>query len=487
MENKKSNFSEWFTEIIKRAKLADLRYNVKGFVVYLPWSVMTMEKMYDLYEAELQRTGHKPAWFPILIPESNFKLEAEHVEGFTPEVFWVTEHGAGEKFEERLALRPTSETAMYKMYALWIQGVKDLPFKMYQRASVYRYETKATRPFLRSREFYWLESHDCFATEEEAWNQVKEDMRMTENVLHKKFCIPFIFFRRPKWDKFAGAVDTFAADTIMPDGKVIQLPSTHLLGQNFSRPFGIQFTDKDGNKKYVWQTCYGPAITRIYGAMISILGDDKGLRLPFDLAPVQVVIVPIYSEDNKDKVIVYCEKVKQMLEEGSKKLCDHWKVVIDTSENTPGFKFNEWEMRGVPIRLEIGPKEVESGTVTLVIRTRKGKENVPLNDLVEKVKAKGQEVTNDLRREADENFKDVIRDARTIDELKEVLKRGGFARVPLCSIDMDGKECSDWVKAETHGDIRGVRFDTDEKPGPGDRCIWCGKPAKYIVYVARQY
>ncbi|MCD6549753.1 proline--tRNA ligase [Candidatus Micrarchaeota archaeon] len=485
--SKEKNFSEWFTEIVKEAGLADLRYNVKGFVVYMPWSVITMEKMYDIYEKELLRTGHKPAWFPLLIPESNFKLEAEHVEGFTPEVFWVTEHGAGEKFEEKLALRPTSETAMYRMYSLWIQGRKDLPFKMYQRASVYRYETKATRPFLRSREFFWLESHDCFATEEEAINQVKRDMEMTENVVHKRFCIPFIFFKRPKWDKFAGAVDTFAADTMMPDGKVIQLPSTHLLGQNFSRPFNIQFTDTDGEKKYVWQTCYGPAITRIYGAMISILGDDKGLRLPFELAPIQIVIIPIFTDENKEKIVEYCRQVESMLTVGSKRYCEEWRIKVDLSENTPGYKFNEWEMKGVPIRLEVGQKEMDSQTVTVVIRTRKGRETVPLDNLIETIKEKGEQVTEDLRKWADEQFENVITDAKTMDELKTVLEKGGFARVPLCSIDEDGKECADWIKAETHGNIRGVRFDRDEKPDPEDKCIWCGKPARYIVYIARQY
>ena len=474
------NFSEWFTEIIKQAELADIRYNVKGFVVYRPWAVITMEKMYMLYETELQNKGHLPAWFPIVIPESNFKLEAEHVEGFTPEVFWITEHGDNEKFEEKLALRPTSETAMYKMYSLWVHGKKDLPLKIYQRASVYRYETKATRPFLRSREIFWIEGHDCFATEKEARDQVREDMEMTENVMHKQFCIPFIFFQRPEWDKFPGAIHTYAADTMLPDGKVLQLPSTHLLGQNFSKPFNIKFLDDDGQEKFVWQTCYGPAISRIYGGMIAILGDDKGLRLPFDLAPVQGIIVPIFTDKNKDEVLAYCEKVKGILE------MEGYKVMIDNSENTPGFKFNEWEMKGVPIRLEIGQNELGAGTVTLVARTSRDKVNVELSKLVETFKHKGKEVTDTLRAQADKNFEDIIHDAETIEELKDVLDKGGFARVPLCSIDMDGKECADNIKSETHGDIRGVRFDKIETP-EGKKCIYCGKPAKHYVYVARQY
>ncbi len=481
MEHKKEQFSEWFTEIIQRAELADLRYNVKGFVVYLPWSVLTMEKMYDYYEEELQDKGHLPVWFPIVIPESNFKLEAEHVEGFTPEVFWITEHGDGEKFEERLALRPTSETAMYKMYSLWIRGRSDLPLKRYQRASVYRYETKATRPFLRSREFYWLESHNCFATEEEAWAQVREDMEMTENVIHKIFCIPFIFFQRPEWDKFPGAVHTFAADALMPDGKVIQLPSTHLLGQKFSKPFNIKFMDTDGEVKYVWQTCYGPAISRIYGAMISILGDDQGLRLPFELAPIQVIIVPIFKDENKEEIIRFSEKVRNMIKEAG------YKVDVDLSDNTPGYKFNHWEMKGVPIRIEIGEREVKENKVTLALRTRKGRESVSLEDLLSVLPEKGRVVSDDLRREADEKLANAIHDVETMDQLKEVLEKGGLARAPLCSIEMDGKECSDWIKHETHGDIRGIRFGVDEKPKEGQKCIWCGKPAKHLVYIARQY
>ena len=480
MKNKRANnFSEWFTEIIHKAELADIRYNVKGFIVYRPWSVLSMEEMYKIYEAELQKKGHLPTWFPIVIPESNFKLEAEHVKGFTPEVFWVTEHGNNEKFEERLALRPTSETAMYKMYALWIQGKRDLPLKIYQRASVYRYETKATRPFLRSREIFWIEGHDCFASEKEALNQVKEDMQMTENVLHQRFCVPFIFFQRPEWDKFAGAVHTYAADTMMPDGKVLQLPSTHLLGQNFSKPFNIMFQDDDGKKRYVWQTCYGPAISRIYGGMIAILGDDKGLRLPFELAPVQIIIIPIYKDKNKDDIIKYCNEIRNKLKE--------YRIKIDMSDKTPGFKFNEWEMKGVPIRIEIGPKEAKEDKVTIAIRTRKNKETVPFDELEDIIDKKSYLVTQDLRTESDNNFKGIIHNANSMDELKSILEKGGFARVPLCSINMDGKECADNIKAKTHGDIRGIRFDKNEKPKPVQKCIWCGKPAKVIVYVARQY
>ncbi|MFX1384886.1 MAG: aminoacyl--tRNA ligase-related protein, partial [Promethearchaeota archaeon] len=286
--SKEEDFSAWYTDLINKCELADIRYNIKGFVCYLPWATITIKKMYQKYEDLLDKNGHLPLVMPSLIPESNFHLETEHVEGFAPEVFWVTEAGSSGPFEERLALRPTSETALYKMYAYWIRSYNDLPFKRYQSCQVWRYEGKMTRPFFRGREFHWIEAHNCFATEEEAKNQVLEDMEMTYQMLQDEFCIPIIFFQRPEWDKFAGAVHTYAADALMGSGKVLQLPSTHLLGQNFSKPFNVKFTDVDGQKKYCYQTCYGPAISRIYGALIAYLGDDKGLVLPFDLAPIQI-------------------------------------------------------------------------------------------------------------------------------------------------------------------------------------------------------
>jgi len=333
--------------------------------------------MYSKYEKALEKTGHEPLIMPSLIPESNFKLEASHVKGFAPEVFWVTEAGNGVKFEERLALRPTSETALYKMYSLWVQSYKDLPFKRYQSCQVWRYEGKMTRPFFRGREFHWIEAHDVFSTEEDAKAQVKEDMRITYDMLEGEFAIPIIFFQRPEWDKFAGAIHTYAADALMKSGKVIQLPSTHLLGQNFSKPFGVKFKDKDGEDKYGYITCYGPAISRIYGAMIAILGDDKGLILPFDLAPVQIVVMPIIFEKSKNEVMNKCEKIKELLEQ-------KYDTKIDARDDvSAGFKFNEWEMKGVPIRIEVGPKDIEKKQV-MIFRRDLGKKIAVLEKDIEK-------------------------------------------------------------------------------------------------------
>ena len=228
---KEENFSEWYSEVVQKAELADLRYDIKGFLVFQPWAVLSMEKMFHYLEKVLQKKGHNPYWFPTLIPEKNLKKESSHIGGFTPEVFWVTSHGKNEPIEEKLALRPTSETGFYYMFSYWIRSYKDLPFKTYQRANVFRYETKATRPFLRSREFHWIEAHCAHESEEKAMLQVKEDMKTTEEVLHDIFGLPFIFFERPSWDKFPGALKTFAADVLNPDGRVVQQPSTHLLKQ----------------------------------------------------------------------------------------------------------------------------------------------------------------------------------------------------------------------------------------------------------------
>ncbi len=480
MKSKKIDFSDWFTEITKQAELCDLRYNVKGFVVFMPWSVKTMKLMYAAYEDELEAKGHRPALFPALIPESNFTKESEHVAGFVPEVLWVTH--AGEKLlEEKLAMRPTSETAMYTMYSQWIQGLSDLPLKIYQSCQVWRHETKATRPFIRSREFYWIEAHNVFATEQEARDQVKEDMETSEAMLHLEFGIPFIFFQRPEWDKFPGAVHTFAADTLMPDGKVIQQPSTHLLGKNFAKAFNIQYDDEQGNKQYGWQTCYGPAISRIYASLISIHGDDKGLVLPFDLAPTQVIIVPILKKEGTEKLAEKAGEIKQ-------KLCKkRIRAEADLSEKTPGFKFNEWEMKGVPIRIELGMRELESGELTLHRRDTGEKQKINEDELIEKIGSLSSSIKENLIKKADEWFSSMLKEAGTFEELKEKLESGGLIKIPFCSIDMDGQECAESLKEKIHADVRGKKFGDGEKPKQGVKCIGCGKDAAQFVYVAKQY
>jgi len=477
MTHRKSDFSEWFSEVIAKTELSDIRYNVKGFIVFREWSVLCMEEMYRALEKELQRKGHSPIWFPALIPERNFKKESEHVEGFSPEVFWIT-HAGNEKLTEKLALRPTSETAMYTMYAKWIRSWRDLPLKLYQRCQVWRYETKSTRPFIRSREFHWIEGHDVFETKEGAENQVKEDIDTTDKVMHKQFGVPFIPFKRPDWDKFAGAVYTVAADTLMPDGKVIQQPSTHFLGQNFAKAFGIKFTDRNEKEQITWQTCYGPAVSRIFASVIAIHGDDKGLIFPFEIAPVQVMIVPIVKSGQEGKIHAKCESLKSLLEK-------EFRVRIDYSQNSPGWKFNHWEMMGVPIRLELGPRDMERKQAVLVRRDTGEKQNVPEKELILAVRESGSSLTQNIVKKADSWFSSMVHEAKDMHELESQLKKGGFVRIDFCSREKEGRRCAEKIKEKLHAEVRGTRADTHENPK--GKCIVCGKKAQVVVYVGRQY
>ena len=468
------DFSAWFSEIIQKAELADLRSGIKGFLVFQPWSVLCMEKMYDHLERVLQRKGHKPYYFPTLIPEENFKKEASHIGGFTPEVFWVT-HGGNTKFEERYALRPTSETAFYQMFGLWIRSYKDLPLKAYQRANVFRYETKATRPFLRSREFHWIEAHCAHATEEDAFAQVKEDMETTEEVLHGIFGLPFIFFERPSWDKFPGAARTFAADVLNPDGKLVQQPSTHMISQEFSKAFDVKFKDKHGKDKLAYITCYGPAVSRIIASVIIVHGDDKGLRFPWDIAPLQIAIVPVNDDS---RVIKKANELKRKVEKFAS-------VEVDKSEKTAGEKFNYWEMKGVPIRIDIGLKDIKKRKVTVFRRDLNKKETIGEKELLNYTKKVAKELTSNLTKQADKLFEGKIKDVKNIDEMKKVIVDGGIARCGFCSVGEDGVKCAELVEKDVEADVRGTRL--DEKGKVKGKCVVCGKNAKHIVYVARSY
>jgi prolyl-tRNA synthetase len=471
---KEENFSEWFTEVIQKCELADIRYNVKGFLVFQPWSVLAMEKMYDYLEKSLQKKGHKPYWFPTVIPEENLKKESSHIGGFTPEVFWITQ-GGRKKFEEKLALRPTSETAFYQMFNLWIRSYKDLPFKTYQRANVFRHETKATRPFLRSREFHWIETHCAHKEEKDAFNQTKEDMNTTKEVLHDIFGIPFYFFERPEWDKFPGAHRTFAADALNPDGKVIQQPSTHMISPNFSGAFDIKYKDKDGKEKPAWLTCYGPAVSRIFASVIITHGDNKGLKFPWEIAPLQVVIVPI-GED---------KKIKQKVESLKKKIEKFANVEIDYSDKSPGEKFNHWEMKGIPIRLDIGLKDLEKKQITIFRRDLDKKEIAKEKDLIKTIKKIAKESTNNLIKKADKVFDGRIKNAKNLKEIKNAIKEGAIAKCEFCSVNKSGIPCAEIIEKEVNAEVRGTRL--DEKERPTGKCAVCNKPAKEIVYIAKSY
>jgi len=470
--SKENNFSNWYSEILEKAEITDIRYGVKGFVVIRPWGAMAIENMYRIYEQALQDTNHQPTVFPAVIPEANFKKEEGHVEGFTPQVFWLQDIG-----EEKLALRPTSETAFYQMYNLWIRSWRDLPLKLYQRANVFRYETKATRPLIRAREFHWIEAHDAFATKKEAEEQVQEDIQTTEKIMHQVFGVPFLPMKRPQWDKFPGAEYTIGSDTIMPDGKIIQQPSTHLLGQHFSKAFDIKFANKDEKEELVWQTCYGPAISRILASVISMHGDDSGLVLPFAISPKQVVIVPIFNEKNEKKVMKAAEEIKESLKD--------FRVQLDNSNKRPGEKFFFWEMKGVPLRIEFGEKEIDAKELTIFIRDKKEKIKTKLNSIEKEVAKLGKDFDKRLLEKADKMFSNIVVSCKTKEDIKNALDNKKIARFSFCSIESDGQKCAEFIEKELQAGVRGIRADKKEKPE--GKCPFCNKPAKEVVYAGKSY
>ena len=473
---KKENFSEWYSQIIEKAEVVDLRLGIKGFIIIRPWGAMIMENMFQLYEQELQKKGHLPLIMPSVIPESNLKKESSHIQGFIPEVFWLET----EKGEERLALRPTSETVFTPMLALWIRSHRDLPMKLYQKGSVFRYDTKATRPLIRGREFYWIECHDAFATKEGAIKQIEEDIDTTEKIMHQKFGIPFWALKRPEWDKFAGAEYTIGSDVMMPDGRLIQQPSTHLMGQKFSRAFNATFKDENGKENYLYTTAYGPAISRILVSVISTHGDDKGLILPYCISPVNVIIVPIYDSENKSKVLKYCNEIKNKLNNLD------IKSNIDNGEERPGEKFHEWELRGVPFRLEIGEKEVKGKNLTLFTRDTEKKEKLREKSL-SKIKELGKKYDERLRKKAGRLMSNKIVNCKTRDNIKKAMKDGKIARVNWCSVNTNGEKCAEYIEKEIQAEVRGTMANKEEKPNKNAKCIICNKPAKEVVYIGKSY
>ncbi len=481
---KEENFSEWYSQVIQKAELADIRFGIQGFIVHRPWGFMIIKKIYEYLEKELEKQGHLPFLFPVPVKEEDLMKEKEHA-GFTPEVYWVTEAGS-KKMEKRFALRPTGEAQIYPMYSLWFRSHNDLPFKGYQsRHSVYRNEM-TTRPFLRGREFLFFESHNVFYTHDEVKKQIEEDLDTCQKIIYEKFKIPFLYFKRPAWDKFKGADSTYTPDTLMPDGKRNQLASTHDLGQNFAKAYNIKIIGKDEKEHYAWQTCFGPGIWRIMAALIGIHGDDQGLILPFELAPLQIVIIPIIFSKDKDttkNIMKECKELERKIKAYG------FRVKFDHGDEKPGEKYNKWELFGVPIRIEVGPKELQEKKVSLVLRTEKKRIAVKITDLDKKIKELAEKIDNDIQIRADDYFQDNNRNAESLDELRNILKKyKGFVKVPFCSVEEDGEECADILKAETEGgNVCGTLYPKEEKVKPGKKCLICGKEAKHIVYIAKSY
>ncbi len=472
-----THFSDWYTEVILRAGLADYS-PVRGCMVIRPYGYALWENMQALLDARIKATGHKNAYFPLFIPESILRKEAEHVEGFAPEVAWVTAAGQ-EELEERLVVRPTSEALIGTMYAKWIQSWRDLPVLINQWANVVRWE-KRTALFLRTTEFLWQEGHTAHRTEEEAREEVLRMLEVYRDFVETELAIPVIKGKKSEEEKFAGAEATYSIEALMRDGRALQAGTSHELGQHFARVFGITFQDMDGERRYVWQTSWGVS-TRLVGAIIMVHGDRKGLQLPPRVAPIQVVIVPIWRSDEELAL------VRETVERVQRALCGVVRLEADWSDQRPGWKFNEWELRGVPIRLEIGPRDARAGSATVVrqdTRCEPGgpiKESVPLDGLARRLPELLQEIQAAMFQRAL-----AFREARTrsVDTLEEfaasLAAERGFLRAHWCG----DRACELRIKEQTGATLRCMPLDAPPEAG---QCIVCSRPSNARVVFARAY
>jgi len=471
---KSEDFSEWYTQVVVKSGLADYA-PVKGCMIFREHSYAIWEKIQEVFNEKIKATGHRNVYFPMFIPESFLKKEAEHFQGFVPQVAWVT-IGGDSPLEEKLAIRPTSETIMYATYAKWIRSWRDLPIKLNQWNSVVRWETEATKLFLRTREFLWQEGHTAHATKEEADQEVMEILNIYKDVMESYLAIPVLAGKKTENDKFAGALYTTALEALMPDGKALQMGTSHQLGQNFSKVFDIKFLDQDEKERYVWQTSWG-FTTRMIGAMVMVHGDDKGLVLPPKITPIQAVIVPIpYKRVDTESILA---KAREICE----KLHEHGVLVVfdDRTEYTPGWKFNEWELKGVPIRIEIGPRDVKQKQVTLARRDTFEKIAIKEAEIVDAVAKLLEKIQKNLFNRAKKFLEENITTVKTYHEFKKLLKKkGGFIRACWCS----RPTCEEKIKDETGATIRIVPF---EKEKTFSKCIYCGGEAKEVVYFARAY
>jgi len=471
---KSENFSEWYTQVILRAELADYA-PVKGCIVFREYSYAIWEKIQEYFNRRIAETGHKNVYFPMLIPERLLRKEAEHFKGFVPECAWVTV-GGDTVLKERLAIRPTSETIIYTMYKKWIRGWRDLPIKLNQWCNVVRWETKATKPFLRTREFLWQEGHTAHATKEEADREVMEILMIYKDLIENLLAIPVLVGRKSESEKFAGAYYTMTLEAVMPDGKALQMGTSHNLGQNFSKAFDIKYIGKDEKEHYVWTTSWGIS-TRLIGAVVMVHGDDKGLVLPPRVAPIQAVIIPIfYKEVERTLILEKAREALKRLKEGGVSV-----LLDDRTEYTPGWKFNEWELRGVPVRVEIGPRDIKQKQFTLARRDTFERVVVAEDELVEAVKRLLEDIQQNLFSRAKKFLEDHITTVTTYEEFKRVLReKGGFIRAGWCT----DPECEMRIKDETGATIRLIPLEEEEPPS---NCVYCGREAKVVAYFARAY
>ena len=461
-----TDFPQWYTDVVLKTKLVDYG-PVKGTMVIRPYGYAIWENIQKELDKRFRATGHENAYFPLLIPMSFLSKEKEHVEGFAPEVAVVT-HAGGEELAEPLVIRPTSETIIGNMYSKWLQSYRDLPILINQWANVMRWE-KTTRPFLRTSEFLWQEGHTVHATEEEAVEETKKMLGVYKEFAETCLAIPVICGKKTEKEKFAGAVATYGMEAMMHDGKSLQAGTSHYLGQNFAKAFDIKFLDKDGALKYGYTTSWGVS-TRLIGAIIMAHGDQRGLSLPPVVAPIQAVIVPIAAK--KAGVMEKCAEVKALLEAAG------IRVKLDDSDNSPGWKFNEWEMKGVPLRIELGPRDIEAGKALVFRRDKLEKSEISLSDIAEEVKKLLETIQKDMLESARARRDKRIVYATDMAGILRGVEGGNFVKAGWCGC----RECEDKIKAETAATARVyAEGETAEK------CAVCGKKAEHVVIFARAY
>lgn len=463
------DFAQWYTDIVRKAELADYT-DTKGCIAIRPYGYAIWENIQSYADKKFKEAGVKNAYFPVLIPESLLEKEKDHVEGFAPEVAWVTEAG-GEKLDEKLCIRPTSETIINTLYSKWLKSWKDLPFVYNQWCNVMRWE-KETRPFLRSREFLWQEGHTIHETPEEAKERTIQMLEIYADVVENFLAIPVLKGLKTETEKFAGAEETYTIETMTYDGKALQSGTSHYFGQNFTVPFDVKFQNRDGKPEFAYETSWGIS-TRLIGGLIMAHGDNRGLKLPPKVAPVQVIIIPI---------AMHKEGVKEKAEGIFNSLKDKYRMDIDLRDKvSPGYKFNDCEMKGIPLRIEIGPRDIEEGKCVLVRRDNQEKISVDLAEIDERIGELLDSIQNDMFNVCKERMEKKTTVAHNLDEFKANLdKEQGFIKAMFCG----DPECEAKIKELTSAKSRCIPF---VKESVDDKCVCCGRAAKDLVVWARQY
>ena len=470
--SKSENFSEWYTQVVIKTELADYA-PVKGLIVLRPDGYSIWESIKESLDKKLKETGHRNGFLPVLIPESLLAKEKEHFEGFNPEVFWVTHSGTSE-IGDRLALRPTSETLAYSLFSKWIRSWRDLPLKINFWNSALRAEIKGTKPFLRTSEFLWQEGHTVHATKDEAEKEVADILELYKKTIEEELAVPVVTGKKSEKDKFVGAVYTNTLESLMPDGKALQMGTSHFLGQNFSKPFDVKYLDENNSEIFAWQTSWGVS-WRLIGGMIMTHGDDKGLVLPPKVAPIQVVIIPIYySKEDKENVLQKACQIKDSLSNND------IRVHLDDREQlTPGFKFNDWEMRGIPIRIEIGPKDIAKNQIVLARRHNQTKISLDIDGLTEKTLSELKNIQKEMFDAAKKILDERVVRVSEYQQFKKELENGKMIDCSWCG----NQTCEDKIKEETGADLRVIPSDNTK----AETCIYCKNSGTTNVLFARGY